>query len=461
MTLAGWLIRLSRFSRRPATPTPAPLPVQVSSGPLPVTAAVEDDPSGDDRFLLTAGALVVFAVGWSAIAELNVTSVAPGEVVPLSYVQSVQHLEGGIVREILVAEGDRVTENQPLVELDRTRTGSDAGELRVRLASLAADKARLEAEVGDAPQVAYPGWLLEQGPEVVAASRLLFQARRERLASDIRIQAQTVTQREQDVAMVESRIAGTQSALRIVQEQIGISDTLLRREITNRMKHLELLRDQANLTGSLAEDRNALLRAQAALGEARDRLAWITQKYKEEVRSALEEARRSIAELSQRQTRIEDNLDRSVLRAPMAGVVKTLAVSTRGAVVKPGDTVIELVPADGQLVIDARLPVQDIGYVQTGQEVSVTLASSDASRFGHIIGHVRTISPDTLVDADKQSYYKVRIAMESRSFQYGGRRYELYPGVRVVCSILTGQRTVLDYVLSPILSGLHRGLQER
>lgn len=461
MTLAGWLIRLSRFSRRPATPPPAPLPAQLSPAPFPVTAAVEDDPSGDDRFLLTAGALVVFAVGWSAIAELNVTSVAPGEVVPLSYVQSVQHLEGGIVREILVAEGDRVTENQPLVELDRTKTGSDAGELRVRLASLAADKARLEAEVGDAPQVEYPGWLLEQGPEVVAASRLLFQARRERLASDIRIQAQTVTQREQDVAMVESRIAGTQSALRIVQEQIGISDTLLRREITNRMKHLELLRDQANLTGSLAEDRNALLRAQAALGEARDRLAWITQKYKEEVRSALEEARRSIAELSQRQTRIEDNLDRSVLRAPMAGVVKTLAVSTRGAVVKPGDTVIELVPADGQLVIDARLPVQDIGYVQTGQEVSVTLASSDASRFGHIIGHVRTISPDTLVDADKQSYYKVRIAMESRSFQYGGRRYELYPGVRVVCSILTGQRTVLDYVLSPILSGLHRGLQER
>ncbi|MCW2249438.1 adhesin transport system membrane fusion protein [Azospirillum fermentarium] len=450
MNLTGWLIRLSRFTARPP-----------AAGTVPVTAGAEDDPSGDDRFLVTAGALVLFAVGWSSVAELNVTSVAPGEVVPLSYVQSVQHLEGGIVREILVAEGDRVTENQPLVELDQTKTGSDAGELRERLSSLAADRARLEAEVEDAPAVTYPAWLLERGPEVVAASRLLFQARRDRLASDIRIQTQTVTQREQDVAMMESRIAGTQAGLRIVQEQIAISDTLLKREITNRMKHLELLRDQANLTGTLAEDRNALLRAQAALGEARDRLAWITQKYKEEVRSALEEARRSIAELSQRQARVEDNLDRSSLRAPVAGVVKTLSVSTRGAVVKPGDTVVELVPADSQLVIDARLPVQDIGYVQTGQEVSVTLASSDASRFGHIVGHVRTISPDTLVDADKQSYYKVRIALDSRSFQYGGRRYDLYPGVRVVCSILTGQRTVLDYVLSPILSGLHRGLQER
>ncbi|WP_109119970.1 HlyD family type I secretion periplasmic adaptor subunit [Azospirillum sp. TSO22-1] len=437
---------------------PVPRP---ASGPAP--AAVEADADGrfgDGLFALSFAALAA-AVAWAAVAELNVTSSAPGDVVPLAYNQSVQHFEGGIVKEILVREGDAVTAGQVLVELDQTKTRADLDELVIRLDSLAADVARLDAEVARRETIDFPADLARNKPDVVAQTRELFRARRDRLASDLDIQRQDIAQREQQAAAVRARIAGSQVAQGLIREQLGISETLLRREITNRMKHLEILRDDARVSGAIAEDRATLAQAEAALAEARAKLVWIGRKYEEESRSALDEARRNHRELSQRLTRFQDSLDRASLKAPMDGIVKTLAVSTRGGVVKAGETVVELVPRDSRLVIDARLPVQDIGYVHAGQPVAVTLASGDAARFGHIDGRVVTISPDTLSDANKQPYYKVRVELPVTSFERHGKTYELFPGVRVTCGIVTGQRTILDYVFSPVLGALQNAMQER
>ena len=449
------------------TPVKAPVKAPDPAPALPVHGTLADEPEGrfgDGLFAVGLAALAA-AVGWSAVAELDVTSSAPGDVVPLAYNQSVQHFEGGIVRDILVQEGDSVKAGQVLVELDQTKTRADLEELKLRLGSLAADIVRLEAEVARRDAIdlpgAFPDALLRDRPDLIAQTRDLFRARRDRLASDIDIQRQDILQREQQVAAVRARIAGSQVAQGLIREQLSISETLLKREITNRMKHLELLRDDAHVTGAIAEDRATLAQAEAALAEARSKLVWIGRKYEEESRNALDEARRNHSELSQRLTRYQDSLDRSSLRAPMDGIVKTLAVSTKGAVVKAGETVVELVPRDGKLVVDARLPVQDIGYVRADQPVVVTLAGGDASRFGHIEGRVRTISPDTLLDANKQSYYKVRVELPVTRFDYGGKTYELFPGVRVTCSILTGRRTILDYVFSPVLNGLQNAMQER
>lgn len=436
----------------PAAPLPSPLlspPAQEAEGRF-----------GDGLFAVGIAAFLM-ALGWASVAELNISSSAPGDVVPLAYNQSVQHFEGGIVRDILVQEGESVKAGQVLVELDQTKTRADLEELRLRLGSLSADIARLDAEVARRDAIDFPDRLTRERPDLVAQTRDLFRARRDRLASDIDIQRQDIVQREQQMAAVRARIAGSQVAQGLIREQLSISESLLKREITNRMKHLELLRDDARITGAIAEDRATLAQAEAALAESRSKLVWIGRKYEEESRNALDEARRNHDELSQRLTRYQDSLDRSSLRAPMDGIVKTLAVSTKGAVVKAGETVVELVPRDGKLVVDARLPVQDIGYVRADQPVVVTLAGSDASRFGHIEGRVRTISPDTLLDANKQSYYKVRVELPVTRFDYGGKTYELFPGVRVTCSILTGRRTILDYVFSPVLNGLQHAMQER
>lgn len=458
------------LTRKPAAGPSLPLPLGTAMAPapaaplpsslLPPPAQEVEGRFGDGLFAVGIAAFLA-ALGWASVAELNISSSAPGDVVPLAYNQSVQHFEGGIVRDILVQEGESVKAGQVLVELDQTKTRADLEELRLRLGSLSADIARLDAEVARRDAIDFPDLLMRERPGLVAQTRDLFRARRDRLASDIDIQRQDIVQREQQMAAVRARIAGSQVAQGLIREQLSISESLLKREITNRMKHLELLRDDARITGAIAEDRATLAQAEAALAESRSKLVWIGRKYEEESRNALDEARRNHDELSQRLTRYQDSLDRSSLRAPMDGIVKTLAVSTKGAVVKAGETVVELVPRDGKLVVDARLPVQDIGYVRADQPVVVTLAGSDASRFGHIEGRVRTISPDTLLDANKQSYYKVRVELPVTRFDYGGKTYELFPGVRVTCSILTGRRTILDYVFSPVLNGLQHAMQER
>ncbi|MBK4721014.1 HlyD family type I secretion periplasmic adaptor subunit [Azospirillum sp. YIM DDC1] len=459
---------LPLLTRKPTAAPAAAVPPAIPTGipavlPASLTGSQPTDTEsrfGDGLFAVSIAAFLA-ALGWAAIAELNVSSSAPGDVVPLSYNQSVQHFEGGIVRDILVQEGDSVTADQALVELDQTKIRADLEELKLRLGSLSADTARLEAEVGRREAIIFPERLLRERPDLVTQTRDLFRARRDRLASDLDIQRQDIAQREQQAAAVRARIGGSQVAQGLIREQLSISETLLKREITNRMKHLELLRDDARVSSAIAEDRATLAQAEAALAEARSKLVWIGRKYEEESRNALDEARRNHDELSQRLTRYQDSLDRSSLRAPMDGIVKTLAVSTKGAVVKAGETVVELVPRDGKLVVDARLPVQDIGYVRPDQPVVVTLAGGDASRFGHIEGRVRTISPDTLLDANKQSYYKVRVELPVTRFDYGGKTYELFPGVRVTCSILTGRRTILDYVFSPVLNGLQHAMQEQ
>ena len=227
------------------------------------------------------------------------------------------------------------------------------------------------------------------------------------------------------------------------------------------MLHLNLLKEAADLRGRIAEDGATLARLDAAIAGAEIRLQTIRHTSLEDVREELEEKRRSLKEYSNRIHKYRDSLQRTVLRSPVDGVVKTLYVSTVGGVVRPGDTVVEVVPAGDRLVVEARLPVQDIGYVHTGQTAMVRLASSDAVRFGSLAGRVVHVSPDSIETRDGVSFYRVRIEIEQDHFQRGSERYRLVPGVQVLCGIRTGERTVLAYLLDPFLGSLETALRER
>ena len=192
--------------------------------------------------------------------------------------------------------------------------------------------------------------------------------------------------------------------------------------------------------------------------EAKAKLEGIRSSYKEEARQELEKKRRELDELTHRLRKYVDSLKRTVVRSPVSGVVKTLYVFTRGGVVKPGGTVAEVVPAGDRLVIEARLPTQDIGYVQVGQSAVIKLASSDDVRFGPLEGRVTNVSPDTLVTREGAPYYKVRIETGSDHFSRGNLTYCLFPGMQVTASIRTGQWTVLRYLLDPILFSLDDAL---
>ena len=412
-------------------------------------------------FLFLCMALVVGFLAWSWLGRLDIVSTASGEVVPSSQAKSVQHLEGGIISEILVREGDEVTKDQPLVVLESTTSGADVKELTVRLTSLRVDLARLEAELVGADEPVFPGDIAAAHPHLVNQAIALFETRRSRLDNQIGAQRELVTQRSQEIKIISARLVNEKESLKLLKEQVAISEDLLKDDLTNRMLHLNLLKDVAELKGRIGEDEAAFPSAVAAHKEAQVRLAGIRDSDQEQVRQDLDEKRRSLDELSSRMSKFEDSLKRTVLRSPVDGVVNTLYVTTVGGVVAPGDTVVDLVPGGDRLVVEAQLPVQDVGYVHPGQTATVQLASADAVRFGNLDGEVVLVSPDTKETADGIPYYKVRIEIERDYFERRSARYRLVPGVAVMCNILTGTRSVMEYILNPFIGGAQSALRER
>ncbi|MBF0293611.1 MAG: HlyD family type I secretion periplasmic adaptor subunit [Magnetococcales bacterium] len=406
---------------------------------------------------------------WANFSMLDVVSIASGEVVPAGRVQQVQHLEGGMVREILVKEGDRVNRDQPLVTLDAIANQSDVETMRMKIRALRVDLHRLHAEAEGRENVDFEalrasataetdadGWerLLQQARE-------LFEARRKSLAVELRSQREQIDQRVHEIAEIEQRVKATQSRLTLLNEQIAISAKLLASENTSRYEHLNLLKEQGALRGSLEGDETAIKRGRAALKQAEEGVNVLLNRHRQEVRTQLVEAQRTLDEMTLRLRKLADSAQRTVLRAPVNGTVKTLRVTGAGGVVPPGGTVLEIVPGEDRLIVEARLPPQDVGHVRLEQPAVIRLAARDGDRFGKLDGQVRHISPDTLITREGAPYYLVRVVTPRTFFANGPDRYELVPGVVVTIGIVTGKRSVLEYLLEPLLHGMRFAMSER
>ena len=438
-------------------------------------------------FYLCAGFCVSFFV-WASISPLDIVSDAMGEVIPSSRVKRIQHLEGGIVHTLNVAEGDRVAIGQPLIELEATASDSTVEELNVRVTSLQAEIARLEAESrwfetpseaateviddeqDEAPKlnvdplsvdVAFSDELKEASPGLMEQAESLYNARRDRFLSDLDKQREKITQGEQDIREISARIRNQRQSLVYVREQIGISEELLKDKLTSRYKHLGFLKEESNLISKVEEDRAALARAQSELAAEKEQLEQINNEFHEDVQESLKKARRELLEFSQRLRKKSDSLQRTVIRSPQDGIVRSIYVRGSGEVVQPGMTVLDIVPVGDRLVVEAHLPLGDIGYVEIGQPATVKLTTGDARLFGNLDGTVRHISPDAITDEEDGTFYKVMVETEMDRFEKDGRRYQLFPGMRVLVGIKTGERTVMEYLIYPYFDTLYRGLQER
>ncbi len=424
--------------------------------------SAEEDPGRATHMFL--GLCVAFCVGfiiWAVFGVLDIVSVAMGEVIPSSQVKTVQHLEGGIVRKIMVREGDNVKKGQPLVTLETTTSGADLGELTVRATSLKIEVARLKAEIGGLNKPAFPEELEKAYPELIKQAINLFAARQTRRRSQFMAKEQAVIQRREQVREISGRLTNTKISLKLQEEQIAISKLLLKDKLTSRYVHLDFLKEASRLKGLIDADEAGLKRAGAALNEAKASLQNTKSALEEENRKKLEESSITLDELTQRMQKFEDNLKRTVLRSPVDGVVKTLYTSTVGGVVGAGSPVVDIVPGGDRLVIEARLPTQDIGYIKAGQPVMVKLTSSAGRRFGGIDGVVVNVSPDTLTTKEGKPYYKVRIETKKSKFQRGKLEYRLFPGMQVVTSIRTGTRTVMQYLFGSYLNSASDAMRER
>jgi len=398
---------------------------------------------------------------WAYNGTLDIVSIADGEVVPSGKIKHVMHFEGGIIREIKVREGDEVITGQPLVELEQLRSGASLEELKMRIDALKMDSLRFKALLEDNDHITFPKDITRNLPLLVKETNDLFDAQKKSYQSTIKKLQTIIHQREQRIKTIQSQLGNKFEQLPLLEEELTLSEDLLKDNLTTRIKHIEIMHRKKAIDGKILNDQSSLKEARHALKETQEKLNEVMNQFKEETRKKLKEVKQELKEFSVRVKKFEDSLKRTIIRSPINGVVKKLYLVTRGGVVKPGDTLVDIVPSEERLIIEAHLNISDIGYIKKNQLVYLQLPSKDARKFKKLEGKVLNISPDTFTNSRGRTFYNVRIESEKNYFQGGDQKYQLYPGMILLAYIHIGERTVLQYLIDPFLNTLSFSLQER
>lgn len=398
---------------------------------------------------------------WAYQGELDIVSVADGQVVPSGKIKHIQHLEGGIIRTINISEGDAVKKGQPLVELEQLHSGASLEEIQIRMDALSIDMIRLNALINQKNRMVIPAALARKHPKLAQDAKTLFSARKNSLKNKKEKLTQIVNQKQQRIKTIESRLDNKQQRLPLLEEQLALSEELLKDNLTTRYKHLEILQNFKQIEGDIKNDKSDLIEAAHALEETQASLKEIIFAFREETVENLKSAQQEFNEFSVRLKKFEDSLKRTVIRSPINGIIKKLYLVTRGGVLKPGDTIADIVPSEESLIIEAHLSISDIGYVRMDQPALLQLTSSDARKYDKLPGKVISISPDTFTDETGRTFYNVLIESERNFFQSGDQKYRLYPGMVLLAYIHIGKRTVLDYIIDPFMNTLSFSMQER
>ena len=372
---------------------------------------------------------------WSFIFQVDIVSNAEGQIIPVGEIKTIQHLEGGIIESILVKESEIVSKNQPLVILAATASEVDVEELQVRIDSQIIKSIRLEAEINDFDVPVFPTSLRNSREKIVNKSLELYLSRK--------------TSFDGNIKEIDSQIEKSQIDVDILIRQAEMSEKLMEEGITSEFAHLDVLKELNTAKGTLE-----------SLIEKREnfRNAFI-----EESQNELQLAQRELSQSEETMKKLKDNLSRTTIVAPVDGVVKNLFFVTEGGVIKPGGAILDIVPTKDSLIVEAKLPNSDIGFVKPGQSAVVKLSSADSVNFGQIEGTVTQISPDTEEDENDKRivFYKILIETEQNFFESKDKIYQLVPGVKVLASIHIGERTVANYLLSPFIGSMGQSFQER
>ena len=395
--------------------------------------------------------LILFSLIFLLLVNLKiieVLSLADGKIIPQGRIKYVQHLEGGIVEEILISEGEKVEINQPLVVLSKEKASSEFEEINSRLKSIDLSILRVNSEINSNNSIEIPenkNNLFDE--ELVKSENELFQSRRKAINSEIKSKKASIDKANKNLKNLKKR-------LKIVKEQEDISQKLLEVEATNRLKHLEILRERQEVEGSIDEQ-------QSIIDLSKNDLEKVQNNYIEDLNIELSQYRKEKEELNKRIQKYSDSLNRTVLKSPVSGTVKLVSVNSKGAIVAPGVTVVEIVPENEKLIIEAKLPLSEIGYVKKNLEAKIRLNTPEGSRFRSIKGNVVFVGADRISSKDEEGFYLVKVETSENSFARKNEEYKLLSGVPVMVGIITGKRSFMDYFLTPFITGASFALSER
>ncbi len=404
--------------------------------------------------------LVTTAVVWTYFIDLPQYAVAEGFVVPQSQIKVIQHLEGGIVQDIFVVDGDTVKEGDPLVQIDLASAGLNREELQIQLDALILTRARLAAEA-TGRNLELPEEEAERQPELASAEINTLESRRSELESSKTVLKQQVEQAKLAIKEFQSQQKTVQGDLDIAKKNLAISAALLVDQLVSKVDHNEKLQTVQQFQGQLDSVNIAIPKARLALEETQERLRELDFKFRREAQAQASENERKVAEIRERLSQASEQRLRTEITSPIDGIVKNMVINTIGGVVKPGEPMMEIVPTEDSVVIEVHLDPASRGNVDVGQYALVKVTSYDFIRYGGLDGQVTFVAPDSELDPEGNPFFLVKVATDKNYLGTKEGDLPISPGMQASADIETGKRSVMDYLVRPVLKIRYEAFHEK
>ncbi|MGL5949000.1 MAG: HlyD family type I secretion periplasmic adaptor subunit [Aeromonas sp.] len=442
-------------------------------------AVLEHTPKGARQLLWCAALFCFIALIWAAVAQLDEVTVGQGKVIPSRQLQVIQNLEGGIVKEIFVKEGDVVEKGQMLLRIDDTRFRSDFQEREQEVNTLQGDVARLKSEMASVQvkneggegwreqvkvipvEIVFPQAFLAKAQQYAVSQRAMQQERLNNLKNQLYILAQQNEQKAQELVEINAKIRTIERSVGLARQELNISRPLAKEGIVPQVELIKIERQVNEMQGELESSRLMIPKIQASLREAVSKRNDIALKFRSDAQAELNEKQSRLDQLSQGQVGFRDKVERTSVIAPLKGTIKKLKVNTLGGVVQPGMDLMEIVPLEDTLLIEAQVAPKDIAFLRPGLAAKVKVSAYDFTVYGGLDGKVEQISADSIQDEKGNSFYLVRVRTNKSYLGNEVDALPIIPGMLVSTDIITGKKSVLDYLLKPILRAKQNALRER
>ncbi len=421
---------------------------------------LEDSPTLARITVWLVSLLLLTALVWAKFAVLEEVTMGEGKAIPSSKIQVIQNLEGGIVAEIFVREGQLVNKGDVLLRLDDTRFLSNRGESDADRMALTARLERLQAEAAGRP-LEMPAEITLKAPQLVEDELALYNSRQDRLHSEQRTLNEQLRQKTQELAEFSSKQQQYRSSLGLIQQELNMSQPLVSSGAISEVEILRLRRSAVEMRGSLDATTLAIPRAQAGISEIKSKMEESELAFRSDAFKELNEVRTELQKITASSLAIEDRVSRTTVQSPVHGIIKQLKVNTIGGVVQPGSDLLEIVPLEDNLLIEAKVRPQDVAFLHPGQKAMVKFSAYDYTIYGGLKANLELISADTITDEEGNSFYLIQVRTNKNHLGSDAHPLLIIPGMIATVDIITGEKSVLDYLLKPVLKARAEALRER
>ena len=427
-------------------------------------ALLRGPPRGAVLGVILVGLIFIVFFGWANWAKLDEVTRGEGRVIASSKTQLVQSLEGGIIKELLVRTGDTVKKGDVLARIDDTGFSSNLGEVNAKLLTLEARTTRLRHEANEDINTdpVFPANLMTASPVLANNELNFFHARRSSLQTQLQILNERVEQRSREVGEVQAALTRLQTNLRLANEDFKLKKPLAAQGVVPRTEMIKLERDIADATGQIAINNQTVPKLEAAIREAEGQVKEQENKFRQDARTDLSESEAQLAVIEETLRGAKDRVFRADIKSPVEGVVNKINSNTVGGVIQAGQTLMEIVPLEDSLFIEAKIRPSDIAFVRPQQPVVVKITAYDFSIYGGLDGEVERISADSVYDEQtRENFYLVTVKTLRNQLKSKKEELPIIPGMVASVDILTGKKSVLDYLLKPINKARAEALRER